>query len=607
MKAMRFSQHHALVLITSVYLFSNQAQAIPTSEPTSPALQALVPSLDDHSVVLVWHAPEDTSAIADYQIYQNGQPIGLASQNSDENSPAKPYISAFYKNDASNFHHRVVMQSSKIDGLQASTNYHFTVRTVYADGSVSTDSNEVTVTTTAIPQQVIDITQYGAKGDGTTLNTSAIQQAIDACPSGCQVNVPPGVFKTGALWLKSDMTLNLLQGSTLLGSDNAADYPDAYKLYSYSSQVRPASLINAIDKTSSAVGTFKNIRIIGKGVIDGNGWKRSADGKDELGNSLPQYVKSDSSKVSNDGILAKNQVAAAVAKGIDVKLAYSQLRSSLVTLRGVQNAYIADVTIRNPANHGIIFLESGNVVENSVIHQTFDANNGDGVEFINSQNIMVFNSVFDTGDDSINFGAGLGQDAQKQKPSQNAQLFNNYFRRGHSAVALGSHTGAGIIDVLAENNVISQNDVGLRAKSAPTIGGGAHGIEFRNSAMRNLAKQAVVVTLSYTDSNGTIDYTPAKVPARFYGFTVKNVTVQDSTGSNPSIEITGDSSKGIWHSQFLFSNMKLSGVMPASISDLSDSQFNNLTFSNLRSGTSPWKFGAVKNVTVDGQVVTPTP
>ncbi|WP_263083401.1 exo-poly-a-D-galacturonosidase PehX [Dickeya solani] len=602
MEVITFSRRSALASMVATCLISTSALAATAQAPQK--LQIPTLSYDDHSVALVWDAPEDTSAVADYQIYQNGQLIGLASQNNDKNSPAKPYISAFYKNDTGNFHHRVVIQNAKIDGLKANTDYQFTVRTVYADGTTSADSNAVTATTTTTPQ-VINITQYGAKGDGTTLNTTAIQKAIDACPTGCRIDVPPGVFKTGALWLKSDMTLNLLQGATLLGSDNAADYPDAYKIYSYSSQMRPASLINAIDKTSSAVGTFKNIRIIGKGIIDGNGWKRSADGKDELGNSLPQYVKSDSSKVSKDGILAKNQVAAAVAKGMDAKTAYSQLRSSLITLRGVKNVYIADVTIRNPANHGIMFLESQNVVENSVIHQTFDANNGDGVEFGNSQNIMVFNSVFDTGDDSINFAAGMGQDAQKQEPSQNAWLFNNFFRRGHGAVVLGSHTGAGIIDVLAENNVISQNDVGLRAKSAPAIGGGAHGIVFRNSAMKNLAKQAVIVTLSYTDSNGTIDYTPAKVPARFYDFTVKNVTVQDSTGSSPAIEITGDSGKGIWHSQFTFSNMKLSGVMPASISDLSDSQFNNLTFSKLRSGSSPWKFGTVKNVTVDGKIVTP--
>ncbi|WP_033569480.1 glycosyl hydrolase family 28 protein [Dickeya undicola] len=602
MKVITFSRRSVLASMVATCLLSTSALAATAQAPQK--LQIPTLSYDDHSVALVWDAPEDTSNITDYQIYQNGQLVGLASQNNDKNSPAKPYITAFYKSDTSNFHHRIVVQNAKIDGLKAKTDYQFTVRAVYADGTTSADSNAVTVTTTATPQ-VINITQYGAKGDGSTLNTNAIQKAIDACQVGCRIDVPAGVFKTGALWLKSDMTLNLLQGATLLGSDNAADYPDAYKIYSYSSQMRPASLINAIDKTSSAVGTFKNIRIVGKGIIDGNGWKRSADAKDELGNSLPQYVKSDNSKVSKDGILAKNQVAAAVANGMDTKTAYSQRRSSLITLRGVQNVYVADVTIRNPANHGIMFLENQNVVENGVIHQTFDANNGDGVEFGNSQNIMVFNSVFDTGDDSINFAAGMGQSAQNQEPSQNAWLFNNYFRHGHGAVVLGSHTGAGIVDVLAENNVISQNDVGLRAKSAPAIGGGAHGIVFRNSAIKNLAKQAVIVTLSYSDSNGTIDYTPAKVPARFYDFTVKNVTVQDSTGKSPSIEITGDSSKDIWHSQFSFNNLKLSGVMPTSISDLSDSQFNNMTFSNLRSGSSPWKFGTVKNVTVDGKTVTP--
>lgn len=603
MKNIIFLRRTVLASMVSVCLLSTSALAAATSAQAPQKLQVPTLSSDDHSVVLVWDAPEDTSNISDYQIYQNGQLVGLASQNNDKNSPAKPYISAFYKSDTSSFHRRIVVQNAKIDGLKASSEYHFTVRAVYADGTTSADSNAVTATTTAVPS-VIDITKYGAKGDGTTLNTSAIQKAIDACPVGCRIDVPAGVFKTGALWLKSDMTLNLVQGATLLGSDNAADYPDAYKIYSYVSQVRPASLLNAIDKNSSAVGTFKNIRIVGKGVIDGNGWKRAADAKDELGNSLPQYVKSDNSKVSTDGILAKNQVAASVATGMSKADAYSQRRSSLVTLRGVQNVYVADVTIRNPANHGIMFLESKNVVENGVTHQTYNANNGDGVEFGNSQNVMVFNSVFDTGDDSINFAAGVGQEAQSLEPAQTAWLFNNYFRHGHGAVVLGSHTGAGIVDVLAENNVVSQNDIGLRAKSAPAIGGGAHGIVFRNTAMKSLAKQAVIVTLSYSDSNGTLDYTAAKVPARFYDFTVKNVTVQNSTGKSPAIEIVGDSTKGIWHSQFIFNNIKFSGVSPTSISDLSDSQFNNLTFSNLTSGTSPWKFGTVKNVSVDGKLVT---
>lgn len=81
------------------------------------------------------------------------------------------------------------------------------------------------------------------------------------------------------------MTLNLQDGAVLLGSDNPADYPAGYRLYPYSTTERPASLINAIDAESSHPGTFRNIRIVGKGMIDGNGWRRTAKGeiKDELG------------------------------------------------------------------------------------------------------------------------------------------------------------------------------------------------------------------------------------------------------------------------------------------------------------------------------------
>ncbi|WP_263063977.1 glycosyl hydrolase family 28 protein [Dickeya dadantii] len=606
MKAIRLPQCHALALTATVYLFTSQALAMPTNEQAPPALEAIAPSIDNHSVVLIWKTPEDTSNISNYQIYQDNQFVGLASQNNDLYSPAQPYISAFYKNDAGNFHHRIVIQNAKIDGLQASTSYHFTVRAVYTDSSVSADSNEVDVTTTAVPH-TIDITQYGAKGDGTTLNTIAIQQAINACPSGCQVNVPAGVFKTGALWLKSNMTLNLSPDATLLGSENAADYPDGYTIGKSATEMRPASLLNVTDKASSKAGVFQNIRIVGKGTIDGSGWKRSADGQDELGNNLPQYVKSNNANVNNDGILAKNQVAAALAKGIDLKTAYSQYRSSLITLRGANNVYIADITIRNPADHGIVFMKSQNVIENGVIHQTFNANNGDGVEFSNSQDITVLNSVFDTGDDCINFAAGLGQEGQKQSPTQNARLFNNYFRHGHGAIVMGSHTAANIANILAENNVMNQTDIGLRAKSSPDIGGGAHLVVFRNNAMANLAMQAVFVTLNYVDVNGSSTYTPADIPARFYDFTVKNITVQNSTGIDPSIQIEGNSKKQVWNSNFNFCDMKLSGVMPASVSNLEDSEFNNIAFSDLRGGTSPWKFGAVKNVTLDGQVVSPTP
>ncbi|CNF00578.1 exo-poly-alpha-D-galacturonosidase [Yersinia nurmii] len=566
-----------------------------------------VPTLayDENSIVLVWQAPEDNGQIVDYQVYSAGKLLGLASENNDQYSPAKPYINHFYANDKQQFQRKILMQNFTVQGLKPDTTYSFSVRARYADGSLSPDSRVMTAKTTALPQ-VLNIRDFGAKDDGKTLNTQAIQRAINSCKPGCRIDIPPGVYKTGALWLKSDMTLNLQAGSTLLGSENPTDYPAGYYLYSYSTVQRPASLINAINPDKTAPGTFRNIRIVGFGTIDGNGWLRAKTGEisDELGNKLPQYAASKNTKVHEDGILAKNQVEQAVSTGMDLKTAYGQKRSSLITLRGVENLYLAGFTVRNPAFHGIMNLENHNVVANGLIHQTYDANNGDGIEFGNSQNVMVFNNFFDTGDDCINFAAGTGEMAQQQEPMKGAWLFNNYFRMGHGAIVTGSHTGAWIEDILAENNVMYLTDIGLRAKSTRSIGGGARNVTFRNNAMQDIAKQAVVMTLDYADSNANLDYPPAKTPAQFYDFTVKNVTVNNQTGKNASIEIKGDSDKQAWHRLVHFDNVKFNRVMPTAISDLRDSQFNQVIFTQLR-GETPWHFGAIQNVTVDGKPVTP--
>ncbi|CNH27769.1 glycosyl hydrolase family 28 protein [Yersinia pekkanenii] len=569
--------------------------------------QLQVPTLayDESSIVLVWKAPEDTREIVDYQIYSAGKLLGKASDNNDKFSPAKPYIDHFYANDKDNFQHKIVLQNFTVDGLKPDTRYQFTVKARYADGSLSTASNLVTTKTSAKPQS-INIREFGAVDDGKTLNTKAIQQAIDRCKPGCRVEIPAGIYKSGALWLKSDMTLNLQAGATLLGSENPDDYPAGYHLYPYSTIERPASLINAIDPKNSTPGTFRNIRITGSGIIDGNGWLRAKTPEitDELGHSLPQYVASKNSKVHEDGILAKNQVEKAVSDGMDLKNAYGQRRSSLMTLRGVENVYLAGFTVRNPAFHGIMNLENHNVVANGLIHQTYDANNGDGIEFGNSQNVMVFNNFFDTGDDCINFAAGTGEKAQQQEPMKAAWLFNNYFRNGHGAIVTGSHTGAWIEDILAENNVMYLTDIGLRAKSTSTIGGGVRNVTFRNNAMRDLAKQAIVMTLDYADSNANIDYPPAKVPAQFYDFTVKNVTLDNMTGKNAAIEIKGDTANQAWHRLVHVDNVQLKRTNPTAISDLRDSEFNSVVFTELR-GDTPWHVSDVKNVTVDGTPVTP--
>src|SRR5207302_3461613 len=129
----------------------------------------------------------------------------------------------FYADPANSQQVRTAEDNFTATGLKPGARYRFTVRSVNAAGDESHDSVAVTAATTATPK-VCDITDRGAVGDGSTVNTRAIQATIDSCPAGGEVLVPPGTFVTGAIWLKSDMTLDIAKGATLLGSANADDY-----------------------------------------------------------------------------------------------------------------------------------------------------------------------------------------------------------------------------------------------------------------------------------------------------------------------------------------------------------------------------------------------
>ncbi|KAA8562026.1 Exo-poly-alpha-D-galacturonosidase [Pseudomonas extremaustralis] len=560
--------------------------------PLSWALQApakvQVPTLayDDQQIILVWEKPLAHADIKDYRVYANGTLLGSANANNDQVSPAKPYIDHFYRQDRANFHHRIGIHSYTAQGLKPDTPYRFTVRSVDGNGKESADSAAVLQRTNKVPK-VFDVKQYGAKGDGIQLDTVAIQSAIDACTTGGKVLLPKGTYKSGALYLKSNMTLEIAEGATLLGSERAEDYPLAgYIQYPYSTTVRPASLINALPRDPRQHQSFENIRIVGKGTLDGNGWKRRADVRDERGQSLPFYIPSDNTRYAQDGVLAKAQVEQAVARGMNVKDAYGQMRSSLITLRNVKNVFYGGFTVLNPAFHGIMNLETENVVLANTTHTTYDANNGDGIEFANSKGALVFNNIFDTGDDCVNFAAGTGADAVHQPPQDGAWIFNNYFRKGHGMVVAGSHTGAWIQNILAEDNVSDGTDAGLRMKSTNFMGGGARNVTFRDSAIRNTVKQAFIFTLDYNDPNAKLDYRRSSIAGQFKDIRVSDVSVENAQGA--AIEVKGDALHGAYHQGLVFERVRFSGTAPARIDGLKDSRFDNVVFSQT-GATNPWQ------------------
>jgi exo-poly-alpha-galacturonosidase len=553
-----------------VVALSAAAMAVPGIAGTGPAApqELRMPTLahDAGSITLAWRDPAARNDIVDYHVYLDGRLAGSSGQ--DTGSVAKPYVDRFYANPDDQL--RVLRDTFTVTGLRPDARYRFTVRSVDAQGHESPDSAPLTAATTPV-SRVFNVVDYGAVGDGSTLDTQAIQAAIDACTPGGTVLLPSGVFRSGAIWLKSDMTFQVGAGATLLGSPNAQDYPYHLTLYPYSTDERFYSLVNA---NTYDYGTLHDIRIVGPGTIDGNGWKQQPPDAE----GFPVSAPSSSSTVTQNGILAAAQVALATQLG---NTGPYGTRSSLITLRGVDNAYYGGFTAVNPASHTLVNIRSNHVTVAGVRLETGGINNADGIEFNQGTGLNVYDNVFDTGDDDMNFAAGLGEASLGGPPTRDAWIAGNYYRMGHGAVVAGSHTGSWIEDVTAENNVIDRTDTALRMKTDPHNGGGARRILFQYNAVRNVGKQAFIFTSAYADPNAAIVVEPASVLAFFTDVTVRHVTV-DGTGDH-AIEVTGVVDRS--DTDLRFDDVRFVNAKPTSITFLNHASFHDVVFD----GTpNPW-------------------
>jgi exo-poly-alpha-galacturonosidase len=488
--------------------------------PLAPPQKVMVPPMayDNSSITVIWEKPSDYSNVASYNVYSNGSLVGNTKN-------------LFYS----------------ITGLEADSPYSITVKAIDSSGAESPSSNKV-IQSTVPAMKVFDITAYGAVGDGKTLNTAAIQKAISECAPGGKVLIPSGTFVSGALFLKSNMTLQI--DGTLRGSDNAADYPLASKRFPY--YLSGNNYMGLINAYAANCGSITNVRICGAGTVSGS--------SDSVG-SITGHKNT---------ILGANEAAAANE---------DSARGDMITVKGVEGLYLGGLRLVNPAMHVIFISYSKNITVNGITVDTYDIHNADGINLATSDTAYIFNSSFDAGDDCINFNAGVGADGVKENcPDNNIRVFNCVAKRGHGGVVFGSFTAAWIQNVLVEDCVFDGTDIGLRFKTGAKQGGGARNVLCRDIAIKNIAKNSAI----FFDSSYSCDY-PSGGPGQFKDITVKNVTC--SNMKKYGIYINGLA--GTPHTNLLLDNVSIDGGKSggAYIRYCTNSTFDRI---NITNSTPPW-------------------
>lgn len=198
---------------------------------------------------------------------------------------------------------KVDIHSYRATGLSPDTEYTFKVVAVDAAGNELGTAQTIKQRTAKTPETV-NILDYGAKtSEGYVTyndeinafieaNTKAIQAAIDACPEGGRVVIPQGTFVSGALWLKSNMTLEI--NGTLWASPNSDHFEIGFLMYPFYTDTRVWGLVNATSADENA--PLENIRITGTGTLYGNGWKYG-EGNTIKGDGFGRYTYSESADV----------------------------------------------------------------------------------------------------------------------------------------------------------------------------------------------------------------------------------------------------------------------------------------------------------------------
>lgn len=376
----------------------------------------------------------------------------------------------------------------------------------------------------SFPNKTFNIVDFGAKKDGKTLNTEAIQKAIDACSKagGGTVLVPKGTFLTGAIHLKNDVNLHVSEGAVLKFSTDPKDYlPLVQTRWEGNDVFNYSPLIYANGQN--------NIALTGKGTIDGQGssehwwpWKGSA---------TYGWKEGMHSQLEETGRPKLDQWEHTEAPLFERHAGDGHyLRPQFVSFIYCTSVKIEDIKIVNSPFWVVHPILSKDIIFRGVHIESLGPNS-DGFDPESCKNVLVENCIFDTGDDCIAIKSGRNSDGRKPNiPTENMLIRNCKMLEGHGGVVIGSEISGGARNIFAENCEMSSPDLdrAIRLKTNNNRGGVIDGLYVRNIKVGQVKDAVVRINCSYDPKEGQGQYPP--MVRNVY---ISNITA-DMTGKTPA-------------------------------------------------------------------------
>lgn len=396
-------------------------------------------------------------------------------------------------------------------------------------------------------KDTFNILRYGAKSDGITLNTTAINQAITKAneAGGGVVLIPNGFWLTGPIVLKSNVNLHIAKGALLQFSNKREDYPLVKTTWEGQDAIRCQAPISAVDA--------QNIAITGQGMVDGAGqvwrqvkkeklteaqWKKLVASGGVLDEEKRTWYPSQNSlngvKIQKPGILSAGFNLNNCNEFKDF------LRPNMVSLSRCTQVLLEGITFQNsPALTIHPLLCEHITLRNVTVRNPWYGQNNDALDLESCRNGLVEGCSFDTGDDGICIKSGRDAEGRKRGvPTENIIVRNCTVFHGHGGFVIGSEMSGGVRNLFVSDCNFLGTDVGLRFKTARGRGGIVENIYVSNINMTNIPGEAILFDMYYMAKdpvalNGEKNVLPemkaeplGEGTPQFRNFYIKNIVCQ---------------------------------------------------------------------------------